>query len=40
MLARMDALCSMAGFAFNNLTYIQPVVHDSDDFVFRALGLE
>lgn len=39
MLARMDALCSMAGFAFNNPSYIQPVVHDSDDFVFRASGL-
>lgn len=39
VLARMDALCSMAGFVFNNPTYIQPLVHESDDFVFRASGL-
>lgn len=38
-LATMDALCSMANFAFNNPQYILPEISDAKELVFRASEL-
>ena len=38
-LATMDALCSMANFAFNNQQYILPEISDAKELVFRASEL-